>query len=45
LLWQNINWAIEQGREAFDFMRGDEEWKYQLGSVDRYVMHVAVRRN
>lgn len=33
-----IRWAIENGRETFDFMRGDEQYKYRLGAVDRFVM-------
>lgn len=39
-----MQWAIEQGREGFDFMRGDEEYKYRLGAKDRYVMRATVRR-
>jgi CelD/BcsL family acetyltransferase involved in cellulose biosynthesis len=34
--------AIEEGVEAFDMMRGDEEYKYQLGGVDRWVTRVQV---
>jgi CelD/BcsL family acetyltransferase involved in cellulose biosynthesis len=32
-----IQWAIERGLEAIDFMRGDEDYKYRLGGSDRYV--------
>jgi CelD/BcsL family acetyltransferase involved in cellulose biosynthesis len=32
-----IQWAIERGLEAVDFMRGDEDYKYRLGGSDRYV--------
>jgi CelD/BcsL family acetyltransferase involved in cellulose biosynthesis len=34
--------AIEQGAEAFDMMRGDEEYKYQLGGTDRWVSRAQV---
>ncbi|NPV56958.1 MAG: GNAT family N-acetyltransferase [Anaerolineae bacterium] len=33
-----LRWAIENGREAFDFMRGDEEYKYRMGAIDRFVL-------
>jgi CelD/BcsL family acetyltransferase involved in cellulose biosynthesis len=36
--------AVEQGIEAFDFMRGDEEYKYQLGGADRWVVRAEIRR-
>jgi len=39
-----IRWAIEHGREAFDFMRGDEIYKYRLGGVDRFVVRVQINR-
>ncbi|MBN2501317.1 MAG: GNAT family N-acetyltransferase [Anaerolineales bacterium] len=39
-----IQWCIENGRSAFDFMRGDEEYKYSFGAEDRYVMRVQVTR-
>jgi CelD/BcsL family acetyltransferase involved in cellulose biosynthesis len=39
-----IEWAIENGREAFDFMRGDEQYKYRLGGVDRFVQRVKITR-
>jgi CelD/BcsL family acetyltransferase involved in cellulose biosynthesis len=39
-----IEWAIENGREAFDFMRGDEQYKYRLGGVDRFVQRVQITR-
>jgi CelD/BcsL family acetyltransferase involved in cellulose biosynthesis len=40
-----IRWCIEQGREVFDFMRGDEEYKYRFGGKDRFVTKVVVRRS
>lgn len=39
LLGYLLQWANERGRKEFDFMRGDEEYKYRFGAVDRYVMH------
>jgi CelD/BcsL family acetyltransferase involved in cellulose biosynthesis len=44
LLAYLIQWAIEHQRKAFDFMRGDEEYKYRFGAVDRRVMRAIVRR-
>ena len=32
-----IQWAIERDFEAIDFMRGDEDYKYRLGGIDRFV--------
>jgi CelD/BcsL family acetyltransferase involved in cellulose biosynthesis len=31
-----IRWSIETGRELFDFMVGDESYKYWFGAEDRY---------
>jgi CelD/BcsL family acetyltransferase involved in cellulose biosynthesis len=42
LLTHQIQWACEHGRYEFDFMRGDEEYKYRFGGVDRHVMRVIV---
>jgi CelD/BcsL family acetyltransferase involved in cellulose biosynthesis len=36
--------AIKQGREAFDFMQGDERYKYQLGGQDVEVRRLAIRK-
>jgi CelD/BcsL family acetyltransferase involved in cellulose biosynthesis len=33
-----IQWCCEHGRYEFDFMRGDEEYKYRFGGVNKYVM-------
>ncbi len=38
LLANTIQWCCENGRAEFDFMRGDEEYKYRLGGVNRFVM-------
>jgi CelD/BcsL family acetyltransferase involved in cellulose biosynthesis len=36
--------AIEQGRTAVDFMRGDESYKYDLGGKDRKVLRLVLKR-
>ncbi len=42
LLTHEIQWACEHGRYEFDFMRGDEDYKYRFGGVNRHVMRVSV---
>lgn len=44
LLGHLLKWANEHGRDAFDFMRGDEDYKYRFGGVDRFVVRVRVKR-
>lgn len=44
LLGKTIQWGIENRREALDFMRGDEIYKYRLGGVDRHVLRLVIRR-
>ena len=44
LLGHMIQWAISNGREALDFMRGDEEYKYRFGAVDRHVVKATLIR-
>jgi CelD/BcsL family acetyltransferase involved in cellulose biosynthesis len=39
-----IRHAIEQGREAFDFMQGDERYKYQFGGQDVEVRRLLIQR-
>ena len=39
-----IKQAIEEGRNAFDFLRGPERYKYDLGGTDRLLYRIAVRR-
>jgi CelD/BcsL family acetyltransferase involved in cellulose biosynthesis len=39
-----LQWANERGYSEFDFMRGDEEYKYRFGAVDRYVMRARLAR-
>ena len=42
LLGHVIQWCCENGRAEFDFMRGDEEYKYRFGGVNEYVMRARV---
>jgi CelD/BcsL family acetyltransferase involved in cellulose biosynthesis len=42
LLGHLLQWAIENGRTEFDFMRGDEDYKYRFGAVDRFVMRATL---
>lgn len=44
LLGNSIRWAAENGREALDFMRGGEEYKYRLGGVDRHIKRIEIIR-
>ena len=45
LLAHTIQWCCENGRYEFDFMRGDEDYKYRCGGVNRYVMRARAIRN
>ena len=45
LLGHTIQWCCENGRQEFDFMRGDEEYKYRFGGVNRFVMRERTIRN
>jgi len=44
LLGYLLQWANENGRAEFDFMRGDEDYKYKFGGIKRDVMRVRVER-
>jgi CelD/BcsL family acetyltransferase involved in cellulose biosynthesis len=44
LLGYLIQQAIQQGRQAFDFMRGDEDYKYRFGAIDRHVVRATIRK-
>ncbi len=37
ILAQAIQYAIQQGKTIFDFMRGGEQYKKDWGTVDRYI--------
>lgn len=45
LLGNLLQWANENRRAAFDFMRGDEDYKYRFGGIDRYVVRATVTRS
>lgn len=45
LLGYLLQWANEHKREVFDFMRGDEDYKYRFGGVDRRVVRTIIRRS
>jgi CelD/BcsL family acetyltransferase involved in cellulose biosynthesis len=44
LLGYTLQWACENNRSEFDFMRGDEDYKYRFGAANKYVMRVKVTR-
>jgi CelD/BcsL family acetyltransferase involved in cellulose biosynthesis len=44
LLGNLLRWAIENHRESFDFMRGDEDYKYRFGGVNRHVVRATIQR-
>ena len=44
LLGYLLKWANERNRAALDFLRGDEDYKYRLGGVNRLVVRARVRR-
>ncbi|MEW5869010.1 MAG: GNAT family N-acetyltransferase [Chloroflexota bacterium] len=45
LLGHLLKWANDNQRIAFDFMRGDEEYKYRFGGVNRYIARAIVSRS
>jgi hypothetical protein len=44
LLGHTIKWCCENNRYEFDFMRGDEDYKYRFGGVNQYVMRTKLNR-
>lgn len=44
LLGNLLQWANENQRKSFDFMRGDEDYKFRFGGVARYVVRACVQR-
>lgn len=44
LLGELLKWSNEEKRQAFDFMRGDEEYKYRFGAKDRFVMRATIQK-
>jgi CelD/BcsL family acetyltransferase involved in cellulose biosynthesis len=43
LLAYLLRWANENNRTEFDFMRGNEDYKYRFGAVDRFVLRAVVK--
>jgi CelD/BcsL family acetyltransferase involved in cellulose biosynthesis len=44
LLGYLLQWANEHNRSEFDFMRGNEDYKYRFGGVDKYVVRARIIR-
>ncbi len=44
LLGHLLQWANENKRSEFDFMRGEEEYKYRFGAVDHFVVRAKAAR-
>jgi CelD/BcsL family acetyltransferase involved in cellulose biosynthesis len=44
LLGHLLQWANENKRTEFDFMRGEEEYKYRFGGVDQVLVRAKVTR-
>ena len=44
LLAYLIRHAIQNGKREFDFMRGDEEYKYRFGAADAFVLKTRLNR-
>jgi len=44
LLGELLQWANANGRKAFDFMRGDEDYKFRFGAQKRDVMRVTITK-
>lgn len=42
LLGKLVRWAIENGLDEVDLMRGDEDYKYRFGAQDRHVVGVVI---
>lgn len=40
-----IEHAIRLGRAEFDFLRGDEEYKYRFGATDTHIYRLRITRN
>jgi CelD/BcsL family acetyltransferase involved in cellulose biosynthesis len=44
LLARLLQWANQNRRREFDFMRGDEEYKYRFGGINRSVVRLTIER-
>jgi len=45
LIGHCIRHAIESGRRIFDFLRGEEEYKYRLGATPANIYKLTIQRN
>jgi CelD/BcsL family acetyltransferase involved in cellulose biosynthesis len=44
LLGYELQWANQNRYKEYDFMRGDEEYKYRFGAIDRSVKRLTIVR-
>ena len=44
IMGYDIQWCCDNGRYEFDFMRGDEDYKYRFGGVNRFVMRTRLTK-
>ena len=42
---ESIRFAVESGKREFDFLRGNEPYKYEWGSVEEPIQRLLVRRD
>ena len=40
-----VQFAVEHGKRRFDFLRGNEPYKYEWGAVDEPIQRLLVRRD
>jgi CelD/BcsL family acetyltransferase involved in cellulose biosynthesis len=45
MTWAYIRRSLERGLRRFDFLRGDESYKYEWGAVDEPIQRLLVRRD
>ena len=44
ILGNLLQWCTENGKTRFDFMRGDEEYKYRFGAENRHLVQMNIKR-
>jgi CelD/BcsL family acetyltransferase involved in cellulose biosynthesis len=44
LLGRLIEWSIRNGRQEFDFLRGEEDYKFRLGGAERSICRLTLSR-
>ena len=44
LLGLELRWANERGYQEYDFMRGNEEYKYRFGALDRNIVRLTMAK-